>query len=72
MQLAKVKEPREIDIKTADLSRSAKIILFLITTLLSVTTLIPLLLTIAVSFTDNETLMLEGYKLWPSKWSLSA
>ncbi len=72
MQLAKVKEPREIDIKTSDLSRSAKFILFLITTLLSVTTLIPLLLTIAVSFTDNETLMLEGYKLWPSKWSLSA
>jgi len=72
VKIKKNKEVIEKDIKREDLSAVTKFILTLITTLLSVSMLIPLLLTIAVSFTENETLMLEGYKLWPSKWSLSA
>lgn len=62
----------EMDIKNADLSIGVKFIFYLITTLLTISTLVPLILTIVVSLTDNDTLMLEGYKLIPSKWSLSA
>lgn len=68
----KAKMLEEVDIKKSDLSIFVRMIFFVITTLLTVTTLVPLVLTVVVSFTDNETLMLEGYKLWPSKWSTSA
>lgn len=72
MKLFKKKEFVEKDIKREDLPKAIKVIMTLITTLLSVSMLIPLLLTISVSFTENETLMLEGYKLIPSKWSTDA
>ena len=72
MKLFKKNEFVEKDIKREDLPKSIKAIMTTITTLLSFSMLIPLLLTISVSFTENETLMLEGYKLIPSKWSTSA
>ena len=72
MFLKKKNQLEEVDIKKSDLSVFVRMIFYVITTLLTVTTLVPLILTVVVSFTENETLMLEGYKLWPSKWSTSA
>lgn len=38
----------------------------------SLTFIIPMLLMISVSFSDESAVLLEGYKLIPSKWSLDA
>lgn len=56
----------------ADVPVWVKIVCYVITTGLALTTLIPLLLTVSVSFTDNTALALNGYRLIPEKWSLDA
>ncbi len=40
--------------------------------LLSVFAILPLILMVVSSFTDNDLLIAEGYKFWPSKWSVYA
>jgi len=40
--------------------------------ILSVFAIFPLILMIVSSFTDNDVLIAEGYKFWPSKWSIYA
>lgn len=40
--------------------------------LLSVSAILPLILMVVSSFTDNDLLIAEGYKFWPSKWSVYA
>jgi putative aldouronate transport system permease protein len=40
--------------------------------LLSVFAILPLVLMVVSSFTDNDFLIAEGYKFWPSKWSVYA
>lgn len=48
------------------------ILLNLFLVLGSLTFIIPMLLMISVSFSDESAVLLEGYKLIPSKWSLDA
>lgn len=55
-----------------DVSVPVKTIFYILTSFLSVTTLIPLLLTISVSFTDSKSLALDGYRLVPKTFSLEA
>lgn len=40
--------------------------------ILSFLAVMPMVLMIVSSFTDNDTLIAEGYKFWPSKWSMYA
>lgn len=40
--------------------------------LLALVCLIPFWLIISASFTDNAQIMINGYNLWPTKWSLTA
>ncbi len=40
--------------------------------LLSVFAILPIVLMVVSSFTDNDILIAEGYKFWPSKWSAYA
>lgn len=40
--------------------------------ILSVFAILPLVLMFVSSFTDNDVLISEGYKFWPSKWSVYA
>ena len=40
--------------------------------LLSVFAILPMILMVVSSFTDNDVLIAEGYKFWPSKWSVYA
>ena len=40
--------------------------------LLSVSAILSLILMVVSSFTDNDLLIAEGYKFWPSKWSVYA
>jgi ABC-type glycerol-3-phosphate transport system permease component len=47
-------------------------IFFAISLLFMLACLFPFVLMIISSFTDEATLIREGYKLWPSKWSLDA
>ncbi|MGN1059230.1 MAG: carbohydrate ABC transporter permease [Clostridia bacterium] len=56
----------------ADVPAFVKILGYFITTLVSITTLVPLLLTISVSFTADKSLALYGYKLIPKTFSLEA
>ncbi len=75
MVLAKNKAKQRVyveDGSLADVPVLVKTICYIITTLFSLSTLIPLLLTVSVSFTDNMTLALNGYELIPDKWSLDA
>ena len=39
---------------------------------LSVTAVLPMILMVVSSFTDNDVLIAEGYSFWPSKWSAYA
>lgn len=55
-----------------DLPVWVKIFGYIVTTLVSITTLVPLLLTLSISFTDDKSLALHGYKLIPEKFSLEA
>lgn len=65
---------READLQpsVADVPVFVKILGYIITTLVSITTVVPLLLTVSVSFTDDKSLALNGYKLIPEKFSLEA
>ena len=47
-------------------------VFFIISLLFMVACLFPFILMLVSSFTDEATLIREGYKLWPSKWSLDA
>ena len=40
--------------------------------LLSVSAILPMILMVVSSFTDNDLLIAQGYKFWPEKWSLYA
>lgn len=40
--------------------------------MLSVFAILPMVLLVVSSFTDNDVLIAEGYKFWPSKWSTYA
>ncbi|MBQ7657966.1 MAG: carbohydrate ABC transporter permease [Butyrivibrio sp.] len=40
--------------------------------LLSVSAILPMILMVVSSFTDNDLLIAQGYKFWPQKWSLYA
>ncbi len=40
--------------------------------ILSVSAILPLVLMVTSSFTDNDLLIAEGYKFWPAKWSIYA
>jgi len=48
------------------------LIFFIISLLFAAACLFPFLLMLVSSFTDEATLIREGYKLWPSKWALDA
>lgn len=55
-----------------DIPMWVKLVGYVITTLISVTTLVPLLLTLSVSLTEDTSLALYGYKLIPKQFSLEA
>ena len=44
----------------------------IVLTILSISAILPMILLIVSSFTDNDVLIAEGYKFWPSKWSAYA
>lgn len=49
-----------------------KAMIYTVTGLLTISAAIPMLISFAVSITDNETLLLNGYSLYPEKLSLEA
>ena len=49
-----------------------QVILHLIFLLITISYIVPFLLVIAVSFTDESVIVSEGYRLLPSKFSLEA
>ncbi|KIL37434.1 sugar ABC transporter permease [Cohnella kolymensis] len=51
-------------------SRAGTIVIYTILTLFSVACLLPVLLTLIVSFSAEESIMKNGYSLFPEKWSL--
>ena len=57
---------------TDDLPISFKIFALCVTTLLSISCIIPFLLTISISLTDDIALRLQGYGLIPAKFSTAA
>lgn len=50
----------------------SRLIIHLVFILLCLTCIIPLFLIIAISFTDERSLLVEGYRLIPKDWSTSA
>ncbi len=52
--------------------RRFQILAHIVLALLSIAAVVPLVLMIVSSFTDNDVLIAEGYKFWPSKWSAYA
>lgn len=54
------------------ISKTSNVIWHIFFILLSLACIYPILLVIMVSFSDEKTIALEGYKLLPSKYSLSA
>lgn len=55
-----------------EISRTANVVLHIIFVLAIIAILAPFVLLVTVSFTDNTTLVVEGYKFIPSKWSTEA
>jgi len=55
-----------------EISRTANIVLHIIFVLAIIAILAPFVLLVTVSFTDNTTLVVEGYKFIPSQWSTEA
>ena len=53
-----------------EISRGANVVLHIVFILAVVAILAPFFLLVIVSFTDNATLVQEGYRFRPSKWSL--
>lgn len=62
----------KLDRLKEDIPIAVKIISYVIMTLLSFTCIVPLWLTISISFTDEEVLGLNGYSFFPDKFSLDA
>lgn len=52
--------------------RTLSLAIHTIMVLVAIIMLLPFWLVIASSFTDNSSLVLEGYRLWPAKFSLAA
>lgn len=50
----------------------SKIAIHLIFIAMSLACILPLLLVVAISFTDEQSLMLEGYHFWPKEFSTAA
>jgi len=48
------------------------VIVYPVIALLTLACLIPFWLIVAASFTDNSAIMIDGYKLLPSRWSINA
>ena len=63
---------RKNAIKTSSGDRTLSGTFYLLIIMFAVLCLIPFALVITSSFTDEGTLMREGYRLWPSKWSTAA
>ena len=72
MNLKKIKKIEEQKSNIADVPFAVKGVLYVLTTLLSVSAFIPLLLTFMVSIADNDTLLANGYSLMPEKFSIEA
>lgn len=49
-----------------------QIVAHLVMAILSFMAIMPMILMLVSSFTDNDVLVAEGYKFWPSKWSAYA
>lgn len=54
-----------------DVPKIVKAIAYIITTLFALSCLYPFLLVVAVSFTDENTILANGYQLFPDKFSLA-
>lgn len=52
--------------------RTLSLVIHIIMIAVALLMLLPFWLVIAASFTDNSALVLDGYRIWPSKFSLSA
>ena len=52
--------------------RTLSLVIHIIMIAIALLMLLPFWLVIAASFTDNSALVLDGYRIWPSKFSLSA
>jgi putative aldouronate transport system permease protein len=55
-----------------EISRTANVVLHILFILAIIAILAPFVLLVTVSFTDNTTLVVEGYKFIPSQWSTEA
>ncbi len=58
--------------KSIQISKTSNLIWHIVFILLSIICIYPMLLVLMVTMTDETTVALEGYKLFPSKYSLSA
>lgn len=72
VNLKKIKREEDQKSNIKDVPFCVKSVLYILTTLLSISAFIPLLLTFMVSITDNDTLIANGYSLAPEKFSLEA
>ncbi|MEC0091174.1 carbohydrate ABC transporter permease [Paenibacillus macquariensis] len=50
----------------------SKLVIHLMFIAMSLACILPLLLVVSISFTDERSLMLDGYRLWPKEFSLNA
>lgn len=66
------KKPKRVKDLTVDIPFPVKAFSYLFTTLLSALCIIPLLLTLSISFTDEYSLALDGYHFIPKVFSLKA
>jgi len=68
MELAQPVRTTSLKLEKRILTTSIHIVLIIISILM----LLPFWLVISASFTDNSTLVLQGYQMWPPKFSLDA
>lgn len=61
-----------MNIKVSLSSRLVKVFIYLIFIIISLSAIIPFILAAIVSFTDEKAVILQGYRFFPSKWSLNA
>lgn len=67
----KIKKVRKKDL-TVDIPFGVKAFSYFFTTLLSVACVVPLWLTLSISFTDEESLAVDGFHFWPKVFSLKS
>lgn len=68
-----VKKNKEDDSASInDAPRWVKVLALIITTIIAICTILPLIMVVAVSFTEESSLALNGYKIIPEKFSLDA